>query len=91
MLQCMNVLAHKLTLLIKELLTSYNYIIFHKKQQTHGSLWRKREDSLHRYGYQHTRFPRVILKPLGHTSALEPFYHTYQNNQTLTLFYTTYA
>ena len=32
-------------------------------------LWRKREDSNLRYGYPHTRFPSVLLKPLGHTSA----------------------
>ena len=31
--------------------------------------WRKREDSNLRYGYPHTRFPSVLLKPLGHTSA----------------------
>ena len=44
--------------------------------------WRKREDSNLRYGYPHTRFPSVLLKPLGHTSALEPFYHTFPNNKT---------
>ena len=32
-------------------------------------IWRKREDSNLRYGYPHTRFPSVLLKPLGHTSA----------------------
>jgi hypothetical protein len=35
-----------------------------------GPKWRRERDSNPRYGYPHTRFPSVYLKPLGHLSAL---------------------
>ena len=47
-------------------------------------LWRKREDSNLRYGCPHTRFPSVLLKPLGHTSVsssishLSPLFHSFR-------------
>src|SRR5271165_3214320 len=33
--------------------------------------WRREWDSNPRYGFPHTRFPSVRLKPLGHPSAAE--------------------
>jgi hypothetical protein len=33
-----------------------------------GILWRREWDSNPRYGFPHTRFPSVRLKPLGHLS-----------------------
>ena len=34
-----------------------------------GVLWRREWDSNPRYGFPHTRFPSVRLKPLGHLSG----------------------
>ena len=50
-----------------KLCRSYGY----KNKSPKGFLfiWRKREDSNLRYGCPHTRFPSVLLKPLGHTSV----------------------
>jgi hypothetical protein len=33
------------------------------------SIWRREWDSNPRYGFPHTRFPSVRLKPLGHLSG----------------------
>ena len=33
------------------------------------SFWRREWDSNPRYGFPHTRFPSVRLKPLGHLSG----------------------
>ena len=36
---------------------------------TYYKLWRREWDSNPRYGFPHTRFPSVRLKPLGHLSG----------------------
>ena len=38
-------------------------------------VWRRERDSNPRYGHPHTRFPSVLLKPLGHLSI----WHSYSS------------
>ena len=41
----------------------------HDKCQRGAKDWRREWDSNPRYGFPHTRFPSVRLKPLGHLSG----------------------
>ena len=38
--------------------------------KTNGNLWRRGWDSNPRLSFPNTRFPSVLLKPLGHLSGL---------------------
>jgi hypothetical protein len=41
-------------------------------RKTQKECWRREWDSNPRYGFPYTRFPSVLLQPLGHLSALDP-------------------
>src|SRR3982074_3073179 len=46
-----------------------NYPLLRRRICGSGKRWRREWDSNPRYGFPHTRFPSVRLKPLGHLSG----------------------